>query len=137
MKICVTATSNSLDAPIDPRFGRCAYFVIVDSETMQFKAIPNIASGAMGGAGIQAAQTLAKEEVNVLITGNVGPNAFQALSAAGTKIVTGASGTVREVVDKYKRGGLSETGAPTVKGHFGMGIGRGSGRGRGDLSRLA
>jgi predicted Fe-Mo cluster-binding NifX family protein len=91
----------------------------------------------MGGAGIQAAQTLTKKGVDVLITGNVGPNAFQALSAAGIKIVTGASGTVREVVEKYKRGELSETGAPTVKGHFGMGIGRGSGRGREDLSRLA
>ena len=137
MKICVTATSNSLDAPIDPRFGRCPNFVIVDSETMQFEAIPNMASGATGGAGIQAAQTIANKGAEVLITGNVGPNAFQALSAAGVKIVTGAFGTVREVVQKYKKGELSETGAPTVRGHFGMGIGRGSGRGRGDLSRLA
>jgi predicted Fe-Mo cluster-binding NifX family protein len=137
MKICVTATSNSLDAPIDPRFGRCPNFVIVDSETMQFEAIPNMASGATGGAGIQAAQTIANKGAEVLITGNVGPNAFQALSAAGVKIVTGASGTVREIVEKYKKGELSETGAPTVRGHFGMGIGRGSGRGRGDLGRLA
>jgi len=137
MKICVSAASNSLDSPIDPRFGRCPYFVIVDSETMQFEAVPNMASGATGGAGIQAAQTIAGKGVKVLMTGNVGPNAFQALSAAGIKIVTGASGTVREVVEKYKRGELSETGAPTVRGHFGMGIGRGSGRGRGDLGRLA
>jgi predicted Fe-Mo cluster-binding NifX family protein len=137
MKICVTATSNSLDAPVDPRFGRCPYFVIVDSKTMQFEAIPNIASSATGGAGIQAAQTIANKGAGVLITGNVGPNAFQALSAAGVKIVTGALGTVRELVEKYKKGELSETGAPTVRGHFGMGIGRGSGRGRGDLGRLA
>jgi predicted Fe-Mo cluster-binding NifX family protein len=137
MKICVTATSNSLDAPVDPRFGRCPYFVIVDSKTMQFEAIPNIASSATGGAGIQAAQTIANKGAGVLITGNVGPNAFQALSAAGVKIVTGALGTVRELVEKYKKGELSEIGAPTVRGHFGMGIGRGSGRGRGDLGRLA
>ena len=137
MKICVTATSNSLDAPIDPRFGRCPYFVIVDSETMQFEAIPNMASGATGGAGIQAAQTIANKGAEVLITGNVGPNAFQALSAAGVKIVTGASGTVREAIEKYKRAELSETGAPTVKGHFGMGAGKGRGRGRGDLGKMA
>lgn len=136
MKICVSAESNSLDAPIDPRFGRCPYFVIVDSENMQFEAIQNMAFAAVGGAGIQAAQTIASKGVEVLITGNVGPNAFQALSAAGIKIVTGASGTVREIVEKYKRGELSETGAPTVKGHFGMGIGRGSGRGREDLGKL-
>jgi predicted Fe-Mo cluster-binding NifX family protein len=137
VKICVTASGNTLDALIDPRFGRCSYFVIVDSENMQFEVIQNMASGATGGAGIQAAQTIAGKGVKVLITGNVGPNAFQALSAAGIKIVTGASGTVREVVERYKRGELSETGAPTVKGHFGMGIGRGRGRGRGDLGRLA
>jgi predicted Fe-Mo cluster-binding NifX family protein len=131
MKICVSAVANSLDAQMDPRFGRCPYFVIVDSETMQFDTIPNMASGAMGGAGIQAAQTIASRGVKILITGNVGPNAFQALSAAGIKIVVGAFGTVREVVEKYKRGELKETGAPTVHGHFGMGMGMGRGRGRG------
>ena len=131
MKICVSAVANSLDAQLDPRFGRCPYFVIVDLESMQFEAIPNNASGAMGGAGIQAAQTIAGKGVAVLITGNVGPNAFQALSAAGIKIVTGAFGTVRESVEKFKRGELRETGAPTVGGHFGMGMGRGRGRGRG------
>jgi predicted Fe-Mo cluster-binding NifX family protein len=125
MIVCVSAAANSLDAPVDPRFGRCPYFIIVDSDTMQFEAVPNVASGAMGGAGIQAAQTIASKGVKVLITGNVGPNAFQALSAAGIKIVTGAYGTVREVVEKYKRGELKETDGPTVGGHFGMGAGRG------------
>jgi predicted Fe-Mo cluster-binding NifX family protein len=136
VKICVTASGNTLDTALDPRFGRAAYLTTVDSETMAFETILNTAAGTMGGAGIQAAQTLTKKGVDVLITGNVGPNAFQALSAAGIRIVTGASGTVREVVEKYKRGELSETDAPTVKGHFGMGIRRGRGRGHEDLSRL-
>jgi predicted Fe-Mo cluster-binding NifX family protein len=131
MKICVSAVANNLDAQIDPRFGRCPFFVIVDSETLQFDSIPNMASGAMGGAGIQAAQTIASKGVKVLITGNVGPNAFQALSAAGIKIVTGAFGTVREVVERYKKGELRETNTPTVRGHFGMGMGRGRGQGGG------
>ena len=130
MKICVSAASNSLDSPIDPRFGRCPYLVIVDSENMQFEAVPNMASDATGGAGIQAAQTIASKGAEVLITGNVGPNAFQALSASGIRIVTGAFGTVKEVVEKYKKGELGETGAPTVGGHFGMGRGRGRGRGQ-------
>jgi predicted Fe-Mo cluster-binding NifX family protein len=119
MKICVSAASaDDLDAPIDPRFGRCPYFVIVDSETMQFEAIPNTASSGMSGAGIQAAQTIASKGAKVLITGNIGPNAFQALSAAEIKIVTGAFGTVAEVVGKYKMGDLKETGLPTVEGHM-------------------
>jgi predicted Fe-Mo cluster-binding NifX family protein len=85
MKICVSSTANSLDAPIDPRFGRCPYFIIVDLETMQFEAIPNTASGAMGGAGIQAVRIIASKGVKVVITGNVGPNAFQAFISCGDK----------------------------------------------------
>ena len=127
MKICVTSTGNSLEAQIDPRFGRCSYFVIVDSETMQFEAVPNTAAGASGGAGIQAAQTVANKGVKLLITGNVGPKAFQALASASIEVATGSFGTVREAVEKYKRGELNNTDAPTVGGHFGMG-GRG-GRG--------
>jgi len=130
MRICISAVANSLDAQLDPRFGRCPYFVIVDSENMQFEAIPNMASSATGGAGIQAAQTIANKGVKVVITGNVGPNAFQALSAAGIRIVTGAFGNVREVVEKYKRGELNETSSPTVRGHFGLGMGRGRGGGQ-------
>jgi predicted Fe-Mo cluster-binding NifX family protein len=128
MKICVTATANSLDAQIDPRFGRCSYFIIVDSETMKFEAISNMAAGATGGAGIQAAQTVAKKDVKLLITGNVGPNAFGALSAANIEVVTGASGTVREAVEKFKQGEFTKTSAPTVDDHFGMG-GKGGGKG--------
>jgi len=127
MRVCVSATANSLDAPVDPRFGRCPYFIIVDLETMRFEAVPNMASGAIGGAGIQAAQIVASKGVKVVITGNVGPNAFQALSAAGIKIVTGAYETVREAIEKYKRGELREISSPTVGGHFGMGMGRGRG----------
>ena len=130
MKMCVTAAGNTLDAAVDPRVGRAAYFVIVDSETMAFEAVPNTAAGAMSGAGIQAAQEIARKGVSVLITGNVGPNAFQALASAGIKIVVGASGTVREVIEKYKRGELRETSASTVGGHFGRGRGMGMGRGR-------
>ncbi|MGD6853025.1 MAG: NifB/NifX family molybdenum-iron cluster-binding protein [Candidatus Bathyarchaeia archaeon] len=131
MKICVSATGNNLEAALDPRFGRCLYLVIVDSETMQFEAIPNMAAGSTGGAGIQAAQTIANKGVKVVITGNIGPNAFGALSAAGIEIVTGASGPIKEVIEKYKKGEFQKTGLPTVGEHSGMGgMGRGRGGGR-------
>ena len=127
MKICVTATANNLEAQLDPRFGRCLYLVVVDTETMQFEAISNMAAGATGGAGIQAAQTIANKGVKAVITGNVGPNAFEALTAANIEIMTGASGTVKEVIEKYKKGELQKTGAATVDGHLGKGQRRGRG----------
>ena len=131
MKIGVSSSGNNMEALVDPRFGRCPYFVLVDSESMQFEAVPNLAATSGSGAGIQAAQTITSKQVQVLITGNVGPNAFRALSAAGMTVITGASGKVREVIEKYKKGVLSETREPTVRGHFRMGAGRGHGRRRG------
>ena len=131
MRICVTATAGDLNAEVDPRFGRCQYFVFVDSDTMSFEAMPNEAIAAPGGAGIQAAQTIVNKGVDVLISGNVGPNAFQVLSAAGVKIATGAYGTVQEAVEMYKAGRLSEAGISTVAAHAGMGAGVGAGGGMG------
>jgi len=137
LKIAISATNESLDAQIDPRFGRCPYFVIVESETMKFETIPNLSQNAPSGAGIQAAQTIASKGAKVVLTGNVGPNAFQALSTAGIKIVTGVFGTVKEAVEKFKSGQLQGTTAPGVpmgfgmRGGYGMGMGRGGGRGMG------
>lgn len=125
MKIVVSSVQGGLDSQVDPRFGRCQYFIIVDPETMEFKAVQNTAIASMHGTGIQAAQFIRNEGATAVITGNVGPNAFQALSAAGVKVITGVSGTVREAVERYKRGELNETGAPTVGGDFGVGGRRG------------
>ena len=128
MKICVTATAFSLDAQIFPQFGGCSCFILADFETMRFEAIPNMAAGVSGGVGIQATQTIANTDVNLFITGKVWPKAFQALSAEGIDIVTESFGTVREVIEKFKRGEPKKTGVPNVGDHFGMG-GRGGGRG--------
>jgi predicted Fe-Mo cluster-binding NifX family protein len=128
MKICVTAVSDTLDAQVDQRFGRCQYFLFLDSETMEAEAISNESSLAAHGAGIQAAQTVANSGAKVVITGNVGPNAFRVLSATGIKIVSGASGSVKDAVEKYKKGQLQEITGPTVGGHLGMGRSQGKGR---------
>jgi predicted Fe-Mo cluster-binding NifX family protein len=120
MKMCLSATADNLEAEIDPRLGRCAYLLIVDPETMQFKAIPNLASDAHGGAGIQAAQIIANLGVKIVITGNVGPNAFRALSASGIEVVTGVSGSVRQAISKFVNGELQRTSTPTVIGHLEM-----------------
>ncbi|KPL02170.1 MAG: dinitrogenase iron-molybdenum cofactor biosynthesis protein [candidate division Zixibacteria bacterium SM1_73] len=120
MKIAITSQGDSLDASVDPRFGRCAYFIIIDLETEEIEAVPNPASGAMGGAGPQAAQTLSDKGVEAVITGNVGPNAFQSLKAGNIKMYEGASGTVKESLTKYKKGELKEFSNSSVPGHFGL-----------------
>ncbi len=127
MRIGVSAVAASLDAQVDPRFGRCQHFVIVDSDTMTFEAVPNAAAQAAGGAGIHAAQTLVRRKVDVVLTGRIGPNAFHALSAADVTIVPGAAGTVQEAVEAYVTGKLSAGSQPTVGVHFGVG-GRGGRR---------
>jgi len=120
MKIAVTAKNNDLESEVDPRFGRCSYFLIIDTDTMDFEPISNESAMASGGAGIQAAQKIAKEGVEAVVTGNMGPNAFQTLNAAEIKIFTGASGKIKEAIEKYKKGELKETEAPNVGSHSGM-----------------
>ena len=128
MRICVTSQGDGLDAEVDPRFGRCAYFVMVDTDTMEYEAVLNGSVGAAGGAGVLAAQVVAKLGAEAIVTGNVGPNAFEALSAAGIRMFTGASGKVKEAVEAFKSGKLNEAShGPTAAPHSGM---RGGGGGR-------
>jgi predicted Fe-Mo cluster-binding NifX family protein len=131
MKIAITANGPALDADIDPRFGRCQYFIIVDPETIQFEALENSGAMAGGGAGISTAQMIASKGVAAVLTGNCGPNAYQVLEAAGIKVVTGVSGKVRDAIQNYKLGKLKASSQPNVPGHFGMGQGMGRGRGMG------
>jgi predicted Fe-Mo cluster-binding NifX family protein len=121
MKLCISSTKNDLEASVDARFGRCQYFLFIDTETMNFEAIENPAFIAGGGAGVQAAQLVVNKKADVVITGNVGPNAFEALQSAGVKIVTGASGSVREAVDTFKKSEFQYAAAPSVETHYGAG----------------
>lgn len=137
MKIAVSASGNNLDAAIDPRFGRCAYFIVVDADNMSFEAFDNENIALGGGAGIQSAQFVASKGASIVITGNVGPNAVRTLSAAGVDVIVGQTGTVRQAIEAYKKGKLTSTSEPNVADHYGMqggsvqGPGGGMGMGRG------
>jgi len=137
MRVAITSTGPTLDSPVDPRFGRCAYFIIVDTDTMEFQAIPNPAVNATGGAGTMAAQLVASQGVQAVVTGEVGPNALAALQAAGIGMITGVTGTVRDAIEMIKSGNFSMSTpqvpptAPPGPGFEGPGGGGGWGRGRG------
>ncbi|MBN1384841.1 MAG: NifB/NifX family molybdenum-iron cluster-binding protein [Elusimicrobia bacterium] len=122
-KICITSQGNTLDSQVDPRFGRCQYFIIVDPATEEFEVIENSNINAMGGAGIQSAQIIANKGVKTVLTGNVGPNAFSTLSMSGIKVITGISGTIKEAIELFKKGSLEETKGSTVPGHYGTASG--------------
>ena len=141
MKIVISATGPTLDAEVDPRFGRCQYFIIADPETMEFEAVDNSSAMAAGGAGISAGQIIASKGVEAVLTGNCGPNAYQVLSSAGIQVIIGVSGKIKDVVEGYRAGKFNESSQANVPDHFGMGsmsgigggfgIGRGMGKGMG------
>ena len=123
-KVCVTSAGASANDAVDPRFGRCAYFMILNSPVTEPKAVENTARGLGNGAGIQAAQALANMDINVVLTGDLGPNAFRVLRATGIRAFRTNGGTVRQAVEDYFKGRLTEIEAPTGPGHHG---GRGFG----------
>ena len=106
MKICIATAGPDLGSQISPVFGRAPYFLIVDSETEEFKAIENEAAKAFRGAGVATAQTVANEKAEVVITGMVGPNAQMVLEQSGIKVISGVSGTAKEALEKFKSGEL-------------------------------
>ena len=147
MQVVVSSTGEGLDAQVSPIFGRCAYFVFVDTETMEARSLLNPSVGAMGGAGVQSSQLVISEGAEAVLTGNVGPNAIGVLQAAGVPVYPVPGGTVREAVLALKQGEIGATPdatAPADTGKTGltgggqgsgmgggMGMGRGMGRGQG------
>ena len=119
MKIAITSTGKDLDSEVDPRFGRAAFFLIGDTETMEFVAVEN-ENAAGGAAGIGSAKRVVNEGAEAVLTGNCGPNAERTLSAAGVKLYTGLTGTVAQAVELFKSGKLTAAEKPNVQAHFGM-----------------
>jgi len=120
MKIAVTSSGKTLDSQVDSRFGRAAYFIIVDTETKDFVVIENENVAAGGGAGISSAKTVIDAGAEAVLTGNCGPNAERTLSASGVKLYTGATGTVAEAVELFKTGKLMQATGPNVEPQFGV-----------------
>jgi predicted Fe-Mo cluster-binding NifX family protein len=119
MKIAISSTGQTLDSQVDQRFGRAAYFIIVDTESMEFEVIENSNTAGAGGAGINSAKVVIDAQAEAVLTGNCGPNAQRTLSAANLKLYTGVSGTIEQAVDLFKAGKLSEATEPNVSAHFG------------------
>jgi predicted Fe-Mo cluster-binding NifX family protein len=130
MKIAVSSQGEHLDAPASPVFGRCPTYLFVEPETMEFEALPNPAMNQGGGAGIQAAQFVVNQGAKAVLSGNLGPNAFDVLQAAGVPGFLVIEGTVRQAVEAYKTGQLQPMGGPNVGAHAGMRGGRGMGQGQ-------
>jgi len=120
MKIAITSTGKTLDCQVDQRFGRTAYFIAVDTETMDFSVIENESAAAAGGAGISSGKVVIDAGAEAVLTGNCGPNAERTLTAAGIKLYTGVTGTVAEAIELFKSGKLPQAAGPSVQEHFGM-----------------
>ncbi len=109
LKICISATGDNLDAFLDPRFGRAMFFLIINPEGKLIKAIKNTGEQAMRGAGVTAAQIVADEKVDVLITGNIGPNASIVLNSSKIKIFLGIPETpIQDIIRKYQENKLQQ-----------------------------
>jgi len=119
MRVVVTSQGPDLDSAMDPRFGRAAYLIVVDTETGEHSAVDNsINLNAAQGAGIQAGRKVVELGVQALITGNVGPKAFATLAAGKIQVYTGGAGTVRQAVEDFKGGRLPPGAAANVEGHW-------------------
>jgi predicted Fe-Mo cluster-binding NifX family protein len=119
MKIAVTSTGRTLESMLDTRFGRARYLIVEDLKTKELTVVDNTMNmNAAQGAGIQAAQNASRLGVNAIITGNVGPKAFQALNAAGIKVYLCEQVTVAEALQRYRAGELTEAGGANVQGHW-------------------
>jgi len=119
MKIAVTSKGTDLDSQVDPRFGRAAYILIVDSETFDFEVLDNKESvNAMKGAGIQTAKMVSDRKAEVLLTGFCGPRAFQTMEAANIGVANNADGSVRDAVKAYLDGKLPLSDGANVEGQW-------------------
>ncbi|MCP3888913.1 MAG: dinitrogenase iron-molybdenum cofactor biosynthesis protein [Desulfobulbaceae bacterium] len=135
MRLCITSTGKDIEANIDPRFGRAAWLLIIDTDTNAVEVVANnAASQAQGGAGVSAAQIVIDKNVDTLLTGRLGPNALKVFQTSGIKLIEGVSAedTVSQVLARFKNGEYNEPPAPSQAAPRAQsGGGRGRGRGRG------
>lgn len=119
MKVAISSQGNSVESPVDQRFGRAKWFVLIDSDTGAAEPFGNDMNlNAAQGAGIQAAENVINLGAQCVITGHCGPKAFRTLKAAGVEVFAGAEGSVKECLEKFKRGELEQIVSPDVEGHW-------------------
>jgi predicted Fe-Mo cluster-binding NifX family protein len=119
MKVAVSAQGGELSSLVDARFGRAPWFIIADTESEDFLAVENTQNlNAPQGAGIQAAQTVANQDVKAVLTGHCGPKAFRVLTQAGIKLYVGVEGKVSDALEQLKAGTLQESVGADVEGHW-------------------
>jgi len=114
MKAAIAAKGKTLDSHVDDRFGRCPFFVVVDSESMGFEAMTNPGLEEKDAAGIQACQMLINRAVDAVVVKNIGHNALVTLDGAGIRVYVGITGTVLDAIEKLKKGELTSAERPTV-----------------------
>jgi predicted Fe-Mo cluster-binding NifX family protein len=120
MKIAITSLGETLDSPIDQRFGRTRYFVLFDTDTEEWSAHDNQQNlNAAQGAGIQAGQKVVELGAEAVVTGHCGPKAFATLTAGGIQVYSGATGTAKDSIDALSKGELKLANGADVDGHFG------------------
>jgi len=139
MKIAVSAEGTDLEAALGMNFGRCAYYLLVDVDTLAYEAMSNPSATARGGAGSEAARAVAERSVEAVITGLIGPNAYVALREAGVPVFSAPAGTVRAAVQAFRAAHLAPLAGPNAAPHAPFSrqglthanpAGRASGRGR-------
>lgn len=119
VKVAVTSIGEDPKSKVDPRFGRCSWLIVADTETGECRAVNNGQNlSAAQGAGIQAAENISRHHVEAVITGHCGPKAFKTMRAAGIRVFTGASCTVAEAVESFKKGEITEAMKADVDGHW-------------------
>ena len=119
MRIAVAAQGSDVNSRVDPRFGRARSFLVIDTEDDSVEEVDNVQNlHAAQGAGIQAAENVARHKVDVVIAGNFGPKAFQALAAAGIKAASWADGTVVDAVELARNNKLTISDQANVRGHW-------------------
>ena len=119
MKIAVSSRGPSIEDEVDPRFGRAAYILIVDTDSLEYEALDNNTNlNAFKGAGIQTATSVCDKGAKVLMTGYCGPKAFQVLEAAGVKVVNDASGSVKDAVTAFKEGNVQYSTSANADSHW-------------------
>jgi predicted Fe-Mo cluster-binding NifX family protein len=119
VKVVFTVSADTLQAPLDIRFGRAPKFLVYDLDSRKYDVIDNEQNlNAAQGAGIQSAETVARLGAKALVTGHCGPKAFRVLRAAGIKIFCTDARTVAEALELYSAGRLTEATSADVEGHW-------------------